>query len=296
VPVIFPAVTTLEIYNRENGDYVTSVDLKAAIRSDAVGAAGTVYLGGAYPGGSRGAALDVTQPYVAVKWEVMFPSGSISASPALRGDTVFFAGENGSVIAVTAADRRPVWPLRDSAFQTGGPIVADLGVDDDNLYVASTDTKLYALNNKNGKIRWQYYSGAALRSAPAVTSDTVYQFVPSIGLASISKTQGAFDRKPTWIAEDCTQFLAQDERNAYLRRRDGAVVARDKKTGEVKFASRRRNDVFATNTSKEDGVVYAATKQGRILAIKPVLRPGVVGEVVRMEEQTIGSEPVAAAR
>ena len=295
VPVVFPAVTTLEIYDRNRGDFVSSVDLKAAIRSDAVGANGVVFLGGAYKGGARGAALDITQPYVAVKWEVMFPQGSISAAPALRGDTVYFAGENGSVIAVSTADRRAVWPLRGGEFQTGGAVVADLAVDDEALYVASTDTKLYALNNKTGKIRWQYYAGAALRSSPAVTSDTVYQFVPGIGLAALSKTQGAFDRRPSWVAEDCTQFLAQDERNAYLRRRDGAVVARDKKTGEVKFTSRRRNAVFATNTSKEDGVVYAATKQGRVLAIKPVLKPGVVGEVVRMEEQTIGAEPVALA-
>jgi len=296
VPVVFPSVTTLEIYDRVKGTFVASVDLKSAIRSDAVGANGTVYLGGAYRTGARGAALDITQPYVAVKWEVMFPEGSISASPALRGDTVYFAGENGSVIAVTAADRRPVWPLSGSAFQTGGAIVADLAVDDDTLYVSSTDTKLYALNNKNGKIRWQYHAGAALRTPPAVTSDTVYQFIPGIGLASLAKAQGAFDRRPTWIAEDCTQFLAQDERNAYLRRRDGAVVARDKKTGQMKFASHRHNEVFATNTSKEDGVVYAATKAGRILAIKPVLKPGVVGEVVRMDEQVIGSEAVAAAR
>ena len=81
-----------------------------------------------------------------------------------------------------------------------------------------------------------------------------------------------------------------------MRRRDGAVVARDKKTGQVKFTSQRRNDVFATNTLKEDGIVYAATKQGRIIAIKPILKPGVVGEVVRMDEPTLGTEAVAAAR
>ena len=78
---MFPSVTTLEVYDRTKGDFVTSVDLKSAIRSDAVGANGIVYLGGAYRGGARGAAIDITQPYVAVKWEVMFPEGSISAAP-----------------------------------------------------------------------------------------------------------------------------------------------------------------------------------------------------------------------
>ena len=296
VPVVFPSVTTLEIYDRTNGQFVTSVDMKSAIRSDAVGDNGVIYLGGAYKGGARGAALDITQPYVAVKWEVMFPEGSISAAPALRGDSVYFAGENGSVIAVAAGDRRALWPLRGGAFQTGAANVADLAADDEAVYVASTDTKLYALNSGNGRIRWQFFAGSALRSGPAVTSDTVYQFVPGTGLAALSKATGLFDRRPIWVAEDCTQFLAQDDRNAYLRRRDGAVVARDKKTGELKFTSRRRNnEVFATNTSKEDGVVYAATKKGRIIAIKPILKPGVVGEIVRMEEQPLGGEAIAVA-
>ena len=75
------------------------------------------------------------------------------------------------------------------------------------------------------------------------------------------------------------------------------MVARDKKTGEVKFTSRRHDlDVFATNTLKEDGVVYAATKAGRIIAIKPILKPGVVGEVVRVDERTIGAEALALTR
>ena len=295
-PVVFPTATTLEIYDHKSkGQYVTSVDLKSGIRSDVIGANGTVYFGGAYPGGSRGAAVDITQPYVAVKWQVMFPKGGIPATPAMSGDTVFFAGEDGSVIAVAASDRRALWPLANGAFQTGAAVVADLSADDQAVYVASTDTKLYALNRNNGRIRWQYFGGAALRQGPAVTSDTVYQFVPSIGVAALDKGTGSFDRAPKWVAEDCTQFLAQDERNAYLRRRDGTIVARDKKSGQVRFASRRRDfNVFATNVLKDDGMIYAATKQGRIMAIRPILKPGVVGEIVRLEELTPG-EAVAVA-
>ena len=299
VPVVFPSATTLEIYDRNNGQYVTNVDLKSAIRSDVVGAGGIVYLGGAYQGAARGAALDITQPYVPVRWEVMFPKGSISASPALRGDAVYFAGENGSVIGVATADRRPLWSLPGGTpeFQTNGPNTADLVADDENLYVASTDTKLYVLNRNNGRIRWQFFAGTALRDAPAVTSDMVYQAVPGMGVAALSKATGAPDRRPIWVAEDATQFLSQDDRNAYLRRRDGALVALDKKTGQVRFTSERRDlDVVATNTLKEDGLIYAATRKGRIVAIKPILKPGVEGEVVRLDERPLGEATVASAR
>jgi len=295
-PVVFPSVTTLEVYNRVDGQFVTSVDLQSAVRTDAVGRAGTLYLGAAYRNGSRGAAIDITQPYSPVRWEVMFPRGNISAAPVLRGSEVYFAGEDGSVIAVSAADRTPVWPLPGGAFKTGAAIVADLAADDDTLFVASTDSKLYALNRNTGRIRWQYFAATALRDGPSATSDTVYQFIRGTGLAALAKSAGEFNRQPAWVARDCTQFLAQDDRNAYLRRKDGAIVARDKKTGEVRFTSHQRFSVFATNTLKEDGMIYASTKAGRVLAVRPILKPGMVGEVVRLEVQPVGAESVAAAR
>ena len=54
----------------------------------------------------------------------------------------------------------------------------------------------------------------------------------------------------------------------------------DKKTGEPVFSSQRKDLVaFATNT--KDSTLYAATKDGRVLAFKAVTVPGVIGEVVR---------------
>jgi outer membrane protein assembly factor BamB len=108
----------------------------------------------------------------------------------------------------------------------------------------------------------------------------VYQYVPGTGLVALPKAEGEFNRKPRWVAEDATQFLAQDDRNAYVRTKDNRIAARDKRTGEVRFTSQRRDfTVFGTNP-KEDGIVYAGTKGGRVVAIRPVLKPGSVGEVV----------------
>jgi outer membrane protein assembly factor BamB len=169
-------------------------------------------------------------------------------------------------------------------FKTGSAIVADLAVDEQTLYVASTDTKLYALNRNNGRIQWTYHGGAPLRTSPAVTTDMVYQYVRGRGVVAIDKRAGKFNREPLWVAGDATQFLAQDETNAYVRRRDNAIVARDKKTGEVKFTSQRRDlDVFGTNTMSNDGVVYASTREGRVIAVRPILRAGVIGEVVQLD-------------
>jgi outer membrane protein assembly factor BamB len=280
-PVVFPTASTLEVLDKATGRFITSVDLDFSIRSGAVGRGPMVYLGAARRGSSRGAAIDIREPYVPVRWELMIPKGAISAAPALWEDTVFFGAEDGAVYAVTTASREPIWTLPDGIFRTGGPIVADLAVDADNVYVASTDHKLYALYRNSGKIRWQHFTNAALRAAPAVTSDSVYQFVPGTGLVALAKGPGDFNRKPKWVAADATQFLAQDARNAYVRTKDNRIAARDKQTGEVRFTSQRRDlTIFGTNLSKEDGVVYAGTKNGRIIAVRPVLKPGTVGEVV----------------
>jgi outer membrane protein assembly factor BamB len=289
-PVVFPTATTMEVLEKGTGRFITTVDLKFTIRSDPVGRAGVLYLGGAYRGSSRASAVDIREPYVPVKWELMTPEGAVSAAAALAEDVVYFGSEGGTVYALIIASREAIWPLPGGVFQTGAAIVADLAVDQDTVYVASTDNKLYALNRNNGKLRWQYFGAASLRDGPAVTSDTVYQHVPGTGLAALDKAQGEFNRKPRWVAGDATQFLAQDDRNAYVRTKNNRIVARDKKTGEVRFTSQRRDlAVFGTNLVKEDGIIYAGTKRGRVIAVRPVLKPGSVGEVVMVgfEEQAV---------
>ena len=288
-PVVFPTATTLEVYEQHTGRFITANDLDFSIRSGAVGRAGMMYLGAARRGSSRGVKVDIREPYVPVQWELMTPEGAVSAAPALWEDTVFFASEGGEVYAVTASDRQPIWPLPGGVFKTGAAVVADLAVDVDAVYVASTDNKLYCLNRNNGRIRWQYYGTTALRASPAVTSDSVYQYVPGTGLVALDKGSGEFNRKPRWVAQDATQFLAQDDRNAYVRTRNNRIAARDKKTGELRFTSQKREGrdafaVFGTNLVKEDGIVFAGTKAGRIVAVRPVLKPGTVGEVVMVEQ------------
>jgi outer membrane protein assembly factor BamB len=287
-PVVFPTATTLEIYEQHTGRFITANNLDFTVRSAPVGKAGMMYLGAALRGSSRGVSVDIREPYVPVRWELMTPEGAVSAAPALWEDAVYFASEGGDVYAVTSAARESIWPLPGGVFKTGAAVVADLAVDAECVYVASTDNKLYALNRNNGKIRWQYFGGTALRAAPAVTSDTVYQYVPGTGLVAIDKAAGEPLRKPRWVAKDATQFLAQDERHAYVRSRGNRIVALDKKSGEVRFTSQKREGknefaVFGTNVSKEDGIVYAGTKAGRVVAVRPVLKPGTVGEVVLAE-------------
>jgi outer membrane protein assembly factor BamB len=173
-------------------------------------------------------------------------------------------------------------------FITYGQIRADVKADEFGVYVASTDSKVYCVDRNNSKIKWQYFAGAALQDSPVVTKDRVYQAIPGRGVAAINKTeqknntqpQWQYNREALWVVENALQFLADDDKYAYLRGRDNTIIAVDRATGEVTFESTRSDfDVFGSN-DKSDGIIYASTSRGQVMAIKPVLRPGSVGEIV----------------
>jgi outer membrane protein assembly factor BamB len=282
--IVIPTSSTLELFEPTEGHFLRSVPLQVAARSNAVGFGDLVFLGGDYQGAGRVVALDVTRDYVPKIWELMVVKGGLASTPAIFDDVLYIGGGDGNVYAVAAVNREALWPLKDNAFKTEGPIVADVAVDETGVYVASTDSRLYCLQRGSGRLKWQYHGGRALTEDPVVTPAGLYLPIPDTGMAMFDKGDGEFLRKPKWIVKGMTQFLAEDERMVYLLRgADNAVVAVDKATGQQRFTSNRRDLIsFATNR-KGDGVIYAASKTNRVMAIKPVLRPGVVGELVLNE-------------
>ena len=293
---VIPTSSTLEVYEPTEGVFLRSIPIKVAARSNAIGWNSLVFLGGDYEGAGRVVTIDVTRQYLPTVWQLMIPKGGLKSTPAIFEEILYVGGGDGNVYAVAASNRDPVWPLTDNAFKTEGPIVADVMADESGVYVASTDTRFYCLNRGSGRLKWQYFGGRPLVGSPILTATQVYLPLPDQGIAAFNKTEGEFNRKPMWVAQGMTQFLAEDEKMVYLlREKDKAIVAFDKQTGEQRFENTRRDlVVFATNT-KADGVIFAASKANRVLAIKPVLRPGVVGELVwNQMDATDGA--VASAR
>jgi outer membrane protein assembly factor BamB len=272
---IIPTSSTLELFQR--GKKLRTIKLNFAVRSPAAGEGDFIYIGLDSANGGRLAKLDITRSYGNTVWELL-TRGGISAAPVLLEKLVYAASEDGMVHAVTE-ERNAAWGLANSAFTTGATINADLKVDEFGVYVACGDSKLYCLDRSTGKIKWQYYGGSPLVSTPAVTADSVYQAVPGAGVAAVDKTQGQFNRAARWVVPNTIQFLADDGTNVYLRRRDGSIIAVDKKTGAAKGRSNRSDLVqFVTNTKTP--LIYCAARDGTVICARPVLKPGVVGEMV----------------
>lgn len=278
--VIYPSGSSLEVFNKQ-GRRVRTIELEKPTRGGAAGTGTSVYIGLDHTGGTGViAALDITKAYRVINWELM-TFGAVTPTPALYEGVIYAGSEDGKIYAVTN-DRSPAWSLPggSNTFDTRGRFIADIQVDDFGLYAANTDSKLYCLDRQSGRLKWIYYAGgSSLKTAPVAGPTLVYQFVPGTGVVAIDKQNGQYNRVPVWTVKDAVAFLSEDEGYAYLQRKDNRILAIEKQTGKLTFISKRHPlRVFATN--RKDSTIYGASKDGKVWAVRPVLREGEVGRIV----------------
>jgi len=282
--MVFPSNFTIEVYSPK-GDFIKSQQLTDfSITSDGCGSDGDfIYVGASMTGADVSAAgrlacIDVSNNYVPLNWSLV--TQGVTGAPASVAGTCYVGGQDGAVRAVDQ-NRITAWSLAtDDMFKTDKAIIGDITADNASVYVASMDTRLYAIDRMSGKLRWQYFAERPLPFGPVVTASNVYIKVPDVGVVAISKSSTGVIRKPAWTQPDATQFLAEDDRNVYFVMNDNSLLAADKATGVTVFQSAPTDFVaYAANTSKE-GVFFAATADGHVFQIKPVLSPGVIGEMI----------------
>lgn len=280
--IVIPTESTLEVFSRR-GKLVRSVKLGYSTRTGAVLAAGRVAVGVDTASRGRMLFVDTTIQYPTIK--PILTMGGLNGRPATRGGLVYVGSEDGKVYAISES-LTGAWALPGGAFQTDGRIVGDLAADagaTGNVYVASTDSKLYALVAQTGQIRWQFYAGSPLDQGPFVTGDSVYQYVPGTGVVAIDKAAtGGNVRAGKWTVPDASKVLAEDAQFAYLLGTGNRIYAIDRKTGRLRFQS-ERNDFRAFAQNAKDGTVFASTPGGELIAATPVLTSGKMGEIVMGE-------------
>jgi outer membrane protein assembly factor BamB len=289
--IVVPSGSTIDILN-SRGRVQRTIELEKPTRSGATGTGSIIYIGLDHTGGTGVMAqIDVSKPYKVVNWELM-SFGAMTPTPVLFERVIYAGSEDGRLYAVTD-ERRQIWALEKGAgtFNTQGKFVSDIKADTNGVYASNTDSKLYCLERLNGHLKWIYYASAPLKTAPVVMAQLVYQYVPGQGIVAIDKINGQFNRQPKWTVKSAVQVLSEDQQYVYLRRRDNILLAADKNTGEIAFTSKSHPfEVFATNTT--DSMIYGSTRDGRIWAVRPVLRAGEVGTVV----MDFHAEPLALAR
>lgn len=293
--VAIPTTVSIETYDKA-GKHMDSLASPVAIQSSGAGTENSLFLGVSHPESGRLARfdLDPRKHSLRIEWE-LYTRGGIVATPAVLNDAVYAADMTGQVWAVDA-DRDALWSeLPEKSFQTDGPITAAVVADDYGVYVASQDKKLYCLDRFTGRIKWSYHAGLPLIDPPVVLGNMVYQLLPNQGLAAISKTEGKFAREPVWVQPAVRQVLSSDEKHLYVRVGRSQIVALDKSSGQMLFQADPQDlTVFATNL--RNSTIYAANKKGTVLAIRPVLLPGTVGQLVASQKQANSPRPSLLVR
>lgn len=275
--VAVPTTLSIETFDK-SGKFLRSHPLPTSVQSAAAGSGSSLYLGMAHNVSGRLARYNFTDRGLSLAWELYTAKGLVAA-PAVWNDAIYAAGNDGNVWAITGS-RDSLWAMYDgkATFPTNAKVSADVMVDDYGVFVASQDARLYCIDRTTGRSRWTYYASTPLLSPPFVTSSHVYQTVPNVGLVAIDKTEGKAAREALWVQPLADQVIATDEDHVYASS-GGAIVAIDRRTGEVVFRSTRQ-DFTAFAANPKSTTIFAATRSGMIVAVQPIVRPGAVGEMV----------------
>lgn len=274
--------------DRVRGDVILplkSVKLPFAASSPAVADDKDLFIGA---GNQRFYSLKILTGFE--NWQIMTPR-TVSATPVLVGANIYLAGQDGRVISCTKRDR-----VRNWVFKTEGPIFADLAVTRDHVYAASADRQLYCLDRKSGRRIWRKRFDNPPTESPRIAGGRLYQSVPKEGLFVLDASTGA----TLWRRPQGGRFLAELEADAFIIHRTGAgmLFRVDAATGSRKAAITTGSVDFAA-ASQRDQLILLATRQGRIVCLRPKsaprLRPAELADVLRNDRKLRGLARLTAA-
>ncbi len=159
--------------------YVTSLDHHLHIIDLAEGVISkTIDLGGAAPGspvvstdGVYIGSFASTVEFIQSSGEheaVATASNWIWGTPVLDGETLYYADLDGVIYSLDLASGRQNW----DAFQPDGPVVANLLVVGDQIYVGTESGSFFALD-RDGKIIWEKTPGGKIYTSPVLSGDLI---------------------------------------------------------------------------------------------------------------------------
>ncbi|MBN1506843.1 MAG: PQQ-binding-like beta-propeller repeat protein [Sedimentisphaerales bacterium] len=198
----------------------------------------------------------------AQSWDRLTHAPIISAPVAAAGK-VYFANEDGEVVASDGGQRHVEWTFKArDAFEGDLKLSATQGL----VVAACRDYSVYALNPTSGHPAWICTTGDPILKAPFVYGNRIYVLTEPHVLLSLDELDG---ERPLWSVENVGSFLAASPRALYVLMTDGNIAALSHRDGSVLFIlDGQLLDVLALN--EIDGQLFVANRKGRIVAIREV--------------------------
>jgi outer membrane protein assembly factor BamB len=189
--------------------------------------------------------------------------GSVTATPLIKNDRVYFGSCDRNVYAVDLKTGREIW-----RFPTNGQVLAEVTISHGRIYVGSYDGNLYALNMKGGLV-WKFHAGDRIASRPRVHKDRIYFTCRDGNIYVLNKqgelvwkfhTNGPLGSTPM-IFKDRIYFGSFDH-NLYSIDLDGKLVWKFE-TGDQVGGPVVEGDVIYFGSF--DQCVYAVNIRGQLL-------------------------------
>lgn len=149
----------------------------------------------------------------------------IFSAPPLFEANIFYAGnEKGLFAAYALNDSTPLWQFEADAEIKAPPVFFGKGT----VVFGAYDANLYALNKKNGKLKWKVETGSFLNASPAV--DEARGWVVAGGCDGMIRLIDAENGQELWQFEAGTHLpggVVAEKGAAYGATHDGKIVAVD---------------------------------------------------------------------
>lgn len=280
---IFVTPPAIMLYDRYSGEAIRKVDLRFPSGSAAISDGIRFYVGGI---DQKIYAFYVDQDFE--NWKAR-GGGQILSRPALLGEHLYFASDDGRVFACVARNKRFYWQTR-----VHGSITADLAVDPNNVYVATRQHSLYSLSPGTGGLRWRTRFSGPLYEPPVIAKELAFQYCPDDGVAAINTGTVGVEKRVRWILPRARKLLTADQRLAYLLSRDESILVAGLDDGAI-LHTVPAPGFSMPMASPSDPALYIASKDGRIFCARKRGAPLVRAADVRAAmEQPKGPEDQAA--
>ena len=205
------------------GDVLTIADLDTVVDS---GPRYDPSTGFAIFGGSGGTIFAHSTQSNFAHWRYQLP-GRIESTPVGTDREVFVIDNEGNYVMLQASTGAFLWRNR-----TLGGVVTQPVIHSNDVFIASQDRKLYALNRTSGQDTWQYLGGARpLTHAPVALGRTVVlPLPPDGGIVALNALNGeerwASPVNATPVLERDRELVLYTDRGMVLMNlQDGAVRA-----------------------------------------------------------------------
>ncbi|MBN1795721.1 MAG: PQQ-binding-like beta-propeller repeat protein [Sedimentisphaerales bacterium] len=175
-------------------------------------------------------------------------------------NSVIFVTAAGNVVAMLPDKPVQLWGFR-AEGEINSPVIRDNG----QVIFSSRDAKVYMVDERRGKLVWEYLTAALLMDAPVATRRYVYQHVDGKGLLAIDRQTGEL----AWQVPNGIALLSENGRKVYVMASDNTLVVMDsKKMQKIAEVNLPGITHWVSNISGER--IYLADKYGRIVCIKPI--------------------------